>query len=76
LAYVDATGIAIRHRLGTHTHPIINTAMIGAFTRMLEMPPLELIFKAIEEEITVKPQQNMMASKDAFERVQLIGMID
>jgi Pyruvate/2-oxoacid:ferredoxin oxidoreductase gamma subunit len=50
--------------------------MIGAFTRMLEMPPLELIFKAIEEDITVKPQQNMMASKDAFERVQLIGMIN
>ena len=76
LAYVDATGIAIQNRLGTHTHPIINTAMIGAFTRMLEMPPLELIFDAIKEDITVKPQQNIMASKDAFERVQLLGMIN
>ncbi len=76
LACVDATGIAIRNRLGTHTHPIINTAMIGAFTRMLEMPPLEMIFDAIKEDITVKPQQNITASKDAYERVQLLGIIN
>jgi pyruvate ferredoxin oxidoreductase gamma subunit/2-oxoisovalerate ferredoxin oxidoreductase gamma subunit len=75
LAYVDATGIAIRNQLGTHTHPIINTAMIGAFTRMMEMPPLDMIFNAIKEDITVKPQQNIMASKEAFKQVQLPGMI-
>ena len=75
LACVDATGIAVRHRLGTPTHPIINTAMIGAFTRVLEMPPLEMIFDAIKEDITVKPQQNIMASKNAYERVQLFGKI-
>ncbi len=75
LAYVDATGIAIRNRLGTHTHPIINTAMIGAFTRMLEMPPPDMIFDAIKEDITVKPKQNIMASKDAYERVRLLGIV-
>jgi pyruvate ferredoxin oxidoreductase gamma subunit len=75
LAWVDATGIAIRNRLGTHTHPIINTAMIGAFTRMLEMPPLDMISDAIREDITVKPEQNIMASKDAYEGVELLGKI-
>jgi len=75
LAYVDATGIAIRNRLGTHTHPIINTAMIGAFTRMVEMPPLDMIFDAIKEDITVKPKQNIMASKDAYEGVRLLGIV-
>ena len=75
LACVDATGIAIRNRLGTHTHPIINTAMIGAFTRMLEIPPLDMIFDAIKEDITVKPEQNIMASKDAYERVWLLGIV-
>ncbi len=75
LAYVDATGIAIRNRLGTHTHPIINRAMIGAFSRMLEMPPLGMIFDAIKEDITVKPKQNIMASKDAYERVRLLGIV-
>ena len=75
LACVDATGIAIRNRLGTPTHPIINTAMIGAFARALEMPPLEMVFDAIKEDITVKPQQNIMASRDAYERVQLFGIV-
>jgi len=75
LACVDATGIAIRHRLGSHTHPIINTAMIGAFTRMLDMPPLDLIFDAIKEDISVKPEQNMKASKDAYDGVQLFGIV-
>ena len=75
LACVDATGIAIRNRLGTHTHPIINTAMIGAFTRMLEVPPLEMVFDAIKEDITVKPERNIKASKDAYERVRLLGVV-
>jgi hypothetical protein len=47
MACVDATGIAKKNELGTRTHPIINTAMIGAFARMLEMPPLEAIADAI-----------------------------
>jgi pyruvate ferredoxin oxidoreductase gamma subunit/2-oxoisovalerate ferredoxin oxidoreductase gamma subunit len=76
LACVDATGIAIRNRLGTPTHPIINTAMIGAFTRMLEMPPLGMIFDAIKEDITVNPEQNITASKDAYEKVCLFGIVN
>jgi pyruvate ferredoxin oxidoreductase gamma subunit/2-oxoisovalerate ferredoxin oxidoreductase gamma subunit len=74
LAWVDATGIAIQNRLGTRTHPIINTAMIGAFSRMLEMPPLEMISDAIKEDIAVKPEQNVRAAKDAYESVQFQGI--
>ena len=76
LACVDATGIAIQNGLGTRTHPIINTAMIGAFARMVEMPPLEMIAVAIKEDIPSKPEQNIKASKEAYENVQIIGMIE
>ena len=76
LAWVDATTIAIQNELGTRTQPIINTAMIGAFTRMLEMPPLETISDAIKEDITIKPEQNIRASRDAYEHVKLIGLVD
>jgi pyruvate ferredoxin oxidoreductase gamma subunit/2-oxoisovalerate ferredoxin oxidoreductase gamma subunit len=76
LAWVDATGIAIHNRLGTRTHPIINTAMIGAFTRVLDMPPLEMISDAINEEIAVKPEQNISAAKDAYSQVQLFGKVN
>jgi pyruvate ferredoxin oxidoreductase gamma subunit/2-oxoisovalerate ferredoxin oxidoreductase gamma subunit len=51
LACVDGTGIAIQNELGTRTHPIINTAMIGAVARMLKKPSLETIADAIKEDI-------------------------
>ena len=76
LACVDGTGIAIQNGLGTRTHPIINTAMIGAFARILEMPSLEAIANAITEDIPIKPKQNIQASRDAYENVQIIGMIE
>jgi len=76
LACVDATGIAIKNELGTRTHPIINTAMIGAFARMLKMPSLEAISDAIKEDISLKPEQNIQASRDAYEHVKLLGLID
>jgi len=76
LACVDGTGIAIQNELGTRTHPIINTAMIGALARMLKMPSLEAIADAIKEDISIKPEQNIQASKQAYENVQLIGLVD
>lgn len=76
LAWVDATGIATKNRLGTRTHPIINTAMIGAFIRVLDMPPLEMISDVINEEIAVKPEQNIEAAKEAFDVVQLFGKVN
>ena len=76
LACVDGTGIAIQNELGTRTHPIINTAMIGAFARMLEMPSLDAIADAITEDIPIKPEQNIQASKDAYENVQLFGLVE
>jgi len=75
LACVDATGIAIQNGLGTRTHPIINTAMIGAFARIMEMPPLDMIAEAIKEDIPIKPEQNIQASREAYENVQIIGMM-
>ena len=75
LAYVDANRIAINRRLGTRTHPIVNTTMIGAFTRMLEMPPLEAIAAAIREDIQVEAERNIEAAHEAFEAVCLMGRI-
>jgi len=75
LAFVDATRIALRHQLGTRTHPIVNTAMMGALARMLDMPPLDAIAKAVSEEIPIKPEQNIQAVKDAYDEVQLVGLL-
>lgn len=72
LAFVDATQIAVKCDLGTRTHPIINTAMIGAFARMMGMPPLDIISETIQAEITTQPDKNIQASKDAYEQVSLM----
>jgi pyruvate ferredoxin oxidoreductase gamma subunit/2-oxoisovalerate ferredoxin oxidoreductase gamma subunit len=71
LAFVDATQIAVKYDLGTRTHPIINTAMIGAFARMMGIPPLDAISEAIQAEIKTKPDNNIQASKEAYEQVNL-----
>jgi len=76
LALVDATQIAVKCDLGTRTHPIINTAMIGAFARMMGMPPLDIISEAIQAEITTKPHNNIQASKEAYEQVSLNAKVE
>jgi pyruvate ferredoxin oxidoreductase gamma subunit/2-oxoisovalerate ferredoxin oxidoreductase gamma subunit len=45
--------------------------MIGAFARMMGMPPLDTISEAIQAEITAKPDKNIQASKEAYEQVHL-----
>jgi pyruvate ferredoxin oxidoreductase gamma subunit/2-oxoisovalerate ferredoxin oxidoreductase gamma subunit len=75
LAFVDATSVAVRNDLGTRTHPIMNTAMLGAFARVLDMPPLDAVLAAIDDEISVKPQQNVIAAREAFDQVQIFGMV-
>ena len=75
LAHVDASQIALNHRLGTRTHPIVNTAMIGAFSRMLEMPPLEAITAAIGEDLATEAQSNIEAAREAHGAVCLLGRV-
>ncbi len=75
LAFVDASRIATECGLGTRTHPIINTAMVGAFSKVLEMPSLDAVLKAIQEEIPIKTEKNVRAAKEAFEQVRLHGPI-
>lgn len=75
LALVDATRIALRHQLGTRTHPIVNTSVMGALARVLGMPPLDSIAKAIEEEIPIRRGENIEAARDAYDEVELTGLI-
>jgi pyruvate ferredoxin oxidoreductase gamma subunit/2-oxoisovalerate ferredoxin oxidoreductase gamma subunit len=70
LACVDATHIAVVNGLGTKTHPIVNTAITGAFVRIMGRPSLEHLLDAIKEEISVKTELNMEAARQAYEQVR------
>ncbi len=76
LAWVDATQIAVDCDLGTRTQPIVNTAMIGAFARMMGIPPLDTISEAISAEITTRTEKNIQAAQIAYEQVNLVETAD
>jgi pyruvate ferredoxin oxidoreductase gamma subunit/2-oxoisovalerate ferredoxin oxidoreductase gamma subunit len=63
---VDATRIAVRHGLGTRTHPMANTAMCGALARLLDTPPFDDLAAVIEEALSLNPKENVAAAKEAF----------
>jgi 2-oxoacid:acceptor oxidoreductase gamma subunit (pyruvate/2-ketoisovalerate family) len=73
LAIVDATGIALKNRIGSRTHPIVNTAMIGAFARMMETPPMDAIIEAIRKEVTSDPERNVAAAEEAYRELRFLS---
>lgn len=76
LAVVDAARIALNNGLGTRTHPIVNTAMVGAFAQVFEKPPIEKLTAIIEKEIPVKPHRNAKAANQAYEEVNIYGKVE
>ena len=72
VAAVDAGRIALAHHLGTRTHPIINTAMVGAFARILAAPPMAALEEAIGRELAVKQAENIAAAKQAYAEVRFM----
>jgi len=77
IATVDATSIAINHRLGTKTSPIVNTAILGAYAKAMESfnkegkVSLEHIVQAIKEKAPSRKEENALAVKEAYEKVKI-----
>ncbi len=73
VATVDATRIAVKYKLGSPAFPIVNTAMVGAFVRVIPVVKLETILEAIEEGVPIKPKENRMAAEEAYNSVIMEG---
>jgi 2-oxoacid:acceptor oxidoreductase gamma subunit (pyruvate/2-ketoisovalerate family) len=71
VATVDASGIAVNHKLGTKTSPIVNTAILGAFCKVTGLVQMKSIAESIRDYISIKPDDNVAAAKEAFDSVQL-----
>lgn len=69
-ATINATEIAVKHRLGTLASPIVNTAIVGAVIKILNLCRLESLVKAIREGVPIKPEDNVRAAQEAYEKVQ------
>ena len=73
VATIDASAIAVDHGLGTRQHPIVNTAILGAFARQSGLVGLDSVVEAIKGEVPFKLEENAQAARDAFEQVAMTG---
>jgi 2-oxoacid:acceptor oxidoreductase gamma subunit (pyruvate/2-ketoisovalerate family) len=67
VATINATGIAIKHKLGTMATPIVNTAIVGGVVKILDLTKLEPLLTAIKEGVPIRQEDNMAAAKEAYE---------
>lgn len=70
IATVDATSIAIRNGLGSRTNPIVNTAILGAFSKITGLVGIDSIALAIREEVPGKKDENARAAREAYDEVK------
>ena len=71
IATVDATSIAIEHKLGSRQAPIVNTAILGAFAKATGEINLDVLLSSIKSHVPVKHEENAQAAQDAYKKVVL-----
>jgi 2-oxoacid:acceptor oxidoreductase gamma subunit (pyruvate/2-ketoisovalerate family) len=69
LSTVLATDIAIKHRLGSKAAPIVNSSVLGAFSKMSGVVSIESLVEAIRKNVPVKIDENIAAAKEAYDAV-------
>ncbi len=67
---IDATGIAVKHGIGSRTTPIVNTAIMGGFAKMCDAVSIDAIQASIREHAPVKEEENVAAAREAYERTK------
>ena len=71
VATVDASSIALKHRLGTEQAPIVNTAILGAFAKLVDLVSLDSLLQAVEKGVPVKKEANVAAAEEAYSSVRV-----
>ncbi len=71
VATVNATEIAIEHRLGSQAAPIVNTAILGAYSKAVGNVKIEHVLEAIRENAPAKKEENAKAAEAAYEKTVL-----
>lgn len=69
VATVNANSIALKYNLGSKMSPIVNTAMLGAFSKVTGIVSINNIINAIGEMTNKKVNENAGAAKEAYNHV-------
>lgn len=72
VATVNASEIALNHSLGSHSAPIVNTAILGAYAKASGVVKLESIKEAIKENVSGLIDENVASAEDAYNNVKVI----
>jgi len=72
IATVNASEIALSHNLGSPSAPIVNTSILGAYSRVSGTVKIESIIKAISEYLTAMVDENIEAVKDAYNSAKVM----
>jgi 2-oxoacid:acceptor oxidoreductase gamma subunit (pyruvate/2-ketoisovalerate family) len=64
---IDANKIAVSNGLGDRSTPIVNTAILGAFSKFTQIIGIEALEAAIHESVPSKKEANVRATHEAFE---------
>lgn len=67
---LDATSIAATHGIGSRVTPIVNTAIMGGFSKICDEVSLEAMLASILEKAPVKKEDNVAAAREAYERTR------
>lgn len=67
--WIDAGSIALACRLGSISNPIVNTAILGAFSKATGLVDIEAVVQAIEAYLPAKKTNNQRAARDAYKLV-------
>ena len=68
---MDATGIAIDFGLGSRNQPIVNTSILGAFSKVSGVVKIESIVEAIYDMVPRRQDDNAGAAKKAYEVTEI-----
>ena len=64
----DASTIASKYKLGSKSAPIVNTPLLGAFSKFTKEIGIESLAESIKESIAVKTDENIKAAREAHEK--------
>ena len=65
---IDALEISRKNGLGA----IVNTAILGAYVRLSNLISLDTLLRVISETVPTAADQNVMAAKEAYERLSVV----
>ncbi len=71
---MDASGIALRNKLGSRTEPIVNTAILGAFAKLTGVIGIEALAETIKESVPGKGEENEAAAREAYRSIKIREM--